>query len=40
MNKEDFRKIIEQQLDKVYDMLVNKQAEYATEDLLHNFSIS
>ena len=37
MKQEQFEQIIEAQLQRVRDVLVIKQKEYATEDRLHNF---
>ena len=37
MKQEQFEQIIEAQLQRVRDVLLMKQKEYATEDRLHNF---
>lgn len=41
MNNKDFDMIIEQQIQRSKDVLLNKQKEYATDtDRLHNFRIA
>jgi hypothetical protein len=40
MNTSTFNQIVEEQLKRSTDVLVNKAKEYATEDRLHNFKIA
>ena len=40
MNTEKFNEIINEQIARSYDVLVEKAKEYATEDRLHNFKIA
>ena len=40
MKKEDFDKILDDQLVICLDILVKKAKEYATEDRLHNFKVA
>ncbi len=37
MNNEIFTNIVEEQIQRCTDVLIQKQSEYATEDRLHNF---
>ena len=37
MNNEVFTQIVEEQIQRCTDVLIQKQAEYATADRLHNF---
>ena len=37
MNNEKFTQIVEEQIQRCTDVLIKKQAEYATADRLHNF---
>jgi hypothetical protein len=40
VNKEDFERIVEEQINKCREVLIIKAREYATEDRLHNFKIA
>ena len=40
MKQEQFKEIIEKQLELISNTLLIKSAEYATEDKLHNFRVS
>lgn len=40
MNKEDFEKVVEEQINRCREVLIIKAREYATEDRLHNFKIA
>lgn len=40
LSNEEFTSIIENQLDVCYEILLEKQKEYATEDRLHNFNVA
>lgn len=40
MKTEDFNKIVEEQLGRSVSVLIDKAAEYATEDRLHNFRVA
>lgn len=40
MKQEQFKKIIDEQVNRSLDILVVKAKEYATEDRLHNFKVA
>lgn len=40
MQQEQFEKVFEEQFERIREILLLKQKEYATEDKLHNFRIS
>jgi hypothetical protein len=40
MKTDEFNRIIEEQITRCTDVLINKAKEYATEDRLHNFKVA
>lgn len=40
MNTDNFNKVLDEQLKRCTDVLVNKAKEYATSDRLHNFKVA
>lgn len=40
MNTTKFTQTIKERIEKCYDVLIKKAAEYATEDRLHNFKVA